>query len=59
MRYEGLIEKTFVKPNGFTYVIPKGSANKVQIYDTDDLTQFADGRDINEFDVTYTDLEEV
>ena len=59
MRYEGLIDKTFVRPNGLTYVVPKGSTAKVQIYDTDDLEQFADGRDINEFDVSYTDLEEV
>ena len=29
------------------------------IYDTEDLEQFADGRDINEFDVSYADLEEV
>ena len=59
MRSEGLITNTFVKPNGFTYVIPKGSTNKVKIYDIDDLAQFADGRDVNEFDESYTDLEEV
>ena len=45
--------------NGLTYVVPKGSTDKVRIYDTDDLEQFADGRDMNEFDVSYADLEEV
>ena len=59
MKYKGLIEKTFVRPNGLTYVVPKGSTDKVRIYDTEDLEQFADGRDMDEFDVSYKDLEEV
>ena len=59
MKYKGLIEKTFFMPNGLTYVVPKGSTDKVRIYDTEDLEQFADGRDMNEFDVSYADLEEV
>ena len=59
MRHKGLIDKTFVKPNGLTYVVPKGSTEKVRIYDTEDLEQFADGRDISEFDVSHPDLEDV
>ena len=58
MKNEGLIDKTFVRPNGLTYVVPNGSMDKVSIYDIEDLEAFADGRDIDEFDVSRTDLEE-
>ena len=58
MRNEELIAKTFVKPNGLTVVVPLESTEKVRIYDIEDLEVFANGRDINEFDVSKTYLED-
>ena len=58
MKNEGLIDKTFVRPNGLTYVVPNGSTDKVPIYDSEDIEAFANGRDIDEFDVSRADLEE-
>ena len=56
MRYEGLISKTFVRPNGLTYVVPNESSEKIRIYDEDDLEAFCDDRSIAEFDVNQSDL---
>ena len=58
MKNAGLIGKTFVRPNGLTMVVPKDSTERVRIYDIEDLEAFANGRDINEFDVSQTNLEE-
>ena len=58
MKNEGLIDKTFVRPNGLTYVVPNGPTEKVPIYNTRDMEAFATGREIDEFDMYRTDLEE-
>ena len=60
MRYEQVIAKTFVKANGLTVVVPLESSEKVFIHDIEDLEVFATakGRDINEFDVSTTNLED-
>ena len=58
MRNEGLIYDTYVRPNGLTTVVPNGSKKKVRIYDDEDLETFSRGRNIEEFDVSTTNLED-
>ena len=58
MRNEGLISKTFVRPNGLTHVVPNGSSEKVRIYNEEDLEAFCDDRSVADFDLSQMDLDE-